>query len=148
MPPSNHAHLQELGWLEGDWVDEGEKGELAKATYYWAENDNFLVSSFVTTLKDVPVAGGTQWIGWDGAAKHIRSWPFNSNGGFAEGTWSRAGDRWTVNVSATPRDGKKMSATVVITKVNDDHLTWQSTKRSVDGTSLPDSDVIKMKRSK
>ena len=65
VPPSNHEHLRELDWLAGDWVDEAEKGEVAKASYSWAENDNFLVSSFVTTLKDVPVAGGTQWIGWD-----------------------------------------------------------------------------------
>lgn len=148
VPPSNHDNLRELEWLAGDWVDEAEKGEAAKASYSWAENDNFLVSSFVTTLKDVPVAGGTQWIGWDGAAKQIRSWSFNSNGGFAEGTWSRDGDKWTVKVSATPRDGKKVTANVVITKVDADHLTWQSTKRSVDGKAAPDSDAVKMKRAK
>jgi uncharacterized protein (TIGR02246 family) len=148
VSPSNHDNLRELEWLAGDWVGEAEKGEVAKATYSWAENDNFLVSSFVTTLKDVPVAGGTQWIGWDGAGKHIRSWSFNSSGGFAEGTWSRDGDKWAVKVSATPRDGKKVSATVVITKVDDDHLTWQSTKRSLGGQAAPDSDVVKMKRAK
>ncbi len=146
VPPSNHDNLRELAWLEGDWVDEAEKGELTKASYSWAENDNFLVSSFATTLKDVPVGGGTQWIGWDGAAKHIRSWSFNSNGGFAEGAWSRDGDKWTIKVSATPRDGKKASATVLITKVDGDHLKWQSTKRMIDGEAAPDSAVIKMKR--
>jgi uncharacterized protein (TIGR02246 family) len=148
VPPSNHEHLEELAWLTGEWVDEAEKGEVAKATYSWAENDNFLVSAFVTTLKDVPVAGGTQWIGWDGAAKNIRSWSFNSNGGFSEGTWSRDGDKWTVKVTAIPRDGKKVTATVTITKVDADHLTWQSTKRSVDSKPLPDTDVVKMKRAK
>jgi uncharacterized protein (TIGR02246 family) len=148
VPPSNHEHLEELAWLEGAWVGEAEKGEVAKATYSWAENSNFLVSSFVTTLKDVPVGGGTQWIGWDGAAKHIRSWSFNSNGGFAEGNWSRDGDKWTAKVSATPADGKRVTATVVITKVDGDHLTWQSTRRSVDGNAVPDSDVVKMKRAK
>jgi uncharacterized protein (TIGR02246 family) len=148
IPPSNHDNLGELGWLEGEWVGEAEKGEVARATYSWAENDNFLVSSFETTLKDVPVGGGTQWIGWDGAAKRIRSWSFNSNGGFVEGTWSRDGDKWLIKVNATPRDGKKVSATVVVTKVDDDHLTWQSTNRSMDGKAEPDSNVIKMKRAK
>jgi uncharacterized protein (TIGR02246 family) len=148
VPPSNHEHLRELEWLAGEWVDEAEKGEMAKVTYSWAENDNFLVSSFVTTLKDVPVGGGTQWVGWDAAAKQIRSWSFNSNGGFAEGTWSRDGDKWTVKVTATPRDGKKVTATVTIAKVDADHLTWQSTRRSVDGQALPDSAVVKMKRAK
>jgi uncharacterized protein (TIGR02246 family) len=148
VSPSNHDNLRELEWLAGDWTGEAEKGEVARASYSWAENDNFLVSSFATTIKDQPVAGGTQWIGWDGAGKQIRSWSFNSNGGFAEGTWSRDGDKWTILIAATPRDGKKVSATVVINKVDDDHLTWQSTKRSVDGKPAPDSDVIKMKRAK
>jgi uncharacterized protein (TIGR02246 family) len=148
VPPSNHEHLEELAWLAGDWVSEAEKGEGARASYSWAENDNFLVSSFATTLKDVPVGGGTQWIGWDGAAKKIRSWTFNSNGGFVEGTWSRDGDKWTVKVTATPSDGKKATATIIVTKVDDDHLTWQSTGRVIDGKEVPDSDVIKMKRAK
>lgn len=57
-PPSNHEHLQELEWLTGDWVDEAEKGEVARVSFSWAENRNFLVSTFTTTLKDVPVSGG------------------------------------------------------------------------------------------
>jgi uncharacterized protein (TIGR02246 family) len=147
-PGSNNEHLQELEWLVGDWTGEAEKGEMAKASYSWAENDNFLVSSFAVTLKDVPVAGGTQWIGWDAAAKNIRSWTFTSNGGFHEGVWSHDGNTWTIKVTATTPDGKKGAATVTITKVDDDHLTWQSTKRTLDGQPAPDSDVVKMKRVK
>jgi uncharacterized protein (TIGR02246 family) len=147
-PPSNHHQLSELDWLEGDWVDEAEKGEVAKAGYSWAENDNFLVCSFVATLKDVPLAGGTQWIGWDAAAKHIRSWSFNSNGGFSEATWSHDGNKWSAKSTATTRDGKKLTGTNTITKVDADHFTFQSTKRTLDGKELPDGDVIKMKRAK
>jgi uncharacterized protein (TIGR02246 family) len=148
VPPSHQDKLHELAWLAGEWVDEAKKGEVTKATYSWAENNNFLVSSFVTTLKDVPLAGGTQWIGWDAEAKQIRSWSFNSNGGFAEGTWSREGNKWTVKVTATPRDGKKVTATVTITQVDADHLTWQSTRRFVEGKALPDSAVVRMQRAK
>ncbi len=146
VPSSNHEHLRGLGWLAGEWLDESEKGEVLKTSYSWAENDNFLVSSFVTTLKDVPVSGGTQWIGWDSAAKKIRSWSFGSNGSFSEGAWSCDGDKWSVQVKATLPDGKKMSATVRIAKVDDDHLAWQSTNRSVGGEAVADSQVIKMKR--
>jgi hypothetical protein len=32
--------------------------------------------------------------------------------------------------------------------VDGDQLTWQSTKRSLDGKDLPDSAVVKMKRAK
>jgi uncharacterized protein (TIGR02246 family) len=148
VPPSSHDLLRDLDWLAGDWTDEAQKGEAAKASFAWAENDNFLVSTFAVTLKDVPIGGGTQWIGWDGAAKGIRSWSFNSNGGIAEGAWSKDGDKWTVKSTATMRDGKKVSATNVITKVDADHFTWQSTKRSADGKALPDTEVVKMMRAK
>ncbi len=148
VPPSSHAKLQDLDWLTGDWVDDVQKGEVGKVSYSWAENDNFLVASFATTLKDVPVAGGTQWIGWEGAGKQIRSWGFYSDGSISEGTWSGQGDKWTVKQTTTTRDGKKLAATNVITKVDADHATWQSTKRTLDGKELPDTEVIKMKRAK
>jgi uncharacterized protein (TIGR02246 family) len=148
VPPSNHDNLRDLDFLAGDWVDEADKGESARASFSWAENDNFLVSTFAVTLKDVPIGGGTQWIGWDGAEKRIRSWSFDSNGGFTEGTWTKDGDKLVVKTSATLRDGKKASATNIITKVDPDHFTWQSTQRSVDGNKLPDTEVVKMKRAK
>jgi uncharacterized protein (TIGR02246 family) len=147
-PPSNGEHLQDLAWLIGDWSDEAEKGEVAKASFTWAENDHFIVSSFATTLKDIPVAGGTQWIGWDPAAKHIRSWSFDSTGGFSEGAWTADGDRLVSKTTATLHDGKKLMATNVVTRVDADHLTWQSTNRSVGGKRLPDTEVVKMKRVK
>jgi len=148
VPPSSHDFLRELDWLAGEWIDEARKGEVARASYAWAENDNFLVSNFAVTLKDVPVAGGTQWIGWDGAAKGIRSWSFDSNGGIATGDWSKDGDKWLVKATATARDGKKLSSVNVITKVDADHFTWQSTKRSADGKAIPDTEVVKIKRAK
>ncbi len=41
----------------------------------------------------------TEIIGWDSQRRQIRSWIFTSDGQFAEGVWSRQGDRWTVAVS-------------------------------------------------
>jgi hypothetical protein len=41
-----------------------------------------------------------------------------------------------------------VSATNIITKTDDDHMTWQMTKLSVDGKSLPDPKPVKMKRVK
>ena len=40
---------------------------------------------------------GIQVIGWDPIAKAIRSWTFDSNGGFAEGKWEHRGDRWFIS---------------------------------------------------
>jgi uncharacterized protein (TIGR02246 family) len=144
--PTNAEKLEELAWLIGDWGDEAEKGAVTKASFSWAENDNFIVATFVTTLKDVPVTGATQWVGWDAAEKCIRSWSFRSSGEFSEAVWTRDGDRLVSKSTTTTRDGKKASATTIMTMIDPDHFTWQSIQRSADGKSLPDTELVKMKR--
>jgi uncharacterized protein (TIGR02246 family) len=146
QPPSNAEELDDIAWLIGDWTGENEKGESASASYDWAENNNFIVSTFTTTLDGFPVAGGTQWIGWDAVDKQIRSWSFYSGGGFGEAVWSRDGNKFSLKVTARTAAGKKVTATNVITKADDDHLTWQVTKLTVDGESVPDLNLVKMKR--
>jgi uncharacterized protein (TIGR02246 family) len=145
---ANAEHLEDIEWLIGDWTGENEKGESASASYDWAENDNFIVSEFATTLDGIPVAGGTQWIGWDAIDKQIRSWSFYSGGGFGEAVWNKEGNQWALKVIARTAAAKKVTATNLITKTDDDHLTWQVTKLTVDGEPLPDLKPVKMKRVK
>jgi uncharacterized protein (TIGR02246 family) len=147
-PPSNAEHLDDLEWLIGEWTGEAEKGESARATYDWAENQNFIVSAFATTVDGVPVVGGTQWIGWDAVDKQVRSWSFYSRGGIGEAVWTKDGNTWTLKTTAKTIEGKKVSATNLLTKTDDDHATWQMTKLTVDGQSLPDPKPVKMKRVK
>jgi len=146
QPPSNADHFEDLEWLIGDWTGEAEKGESARASYTWAENQNFIVSSFATTLNGFPVVGGTQWIGWDAVDKQIRSWSFYSGGGFGEATWTKDGSKWVIKITARTADGKKVSATNLLTRVDNDHATWQVTKLTVDGQLMPDAQPVKLKR--
>ncbi|HEY8504264.1 MAG TPA: hypothetical protein VIL46_06750, partial [Gemmataceae bacterium] len=88
----------------------------------------------------------TQWIGWDAVEKKVRSWTFYSRGGFGEAVWTRDGDTWTLKVAAQTGDGRKVSATNVVTKKDDDHLTWQMTELTVDGESRPAPEPVRMKR--
>jgi hypothetical protein len=147
-PPSHAEHFEALEWLLGDWTGESEKGESATASYDWAENQNFIVSSFAATLNGVAVVGRTQWIGWDPIDKQIRSWSFHSGGGFSEGAWAQDDNKWAVKTTTRTGDGKKVSATTVLTRVDADHFTWQATKVTVDGKAVPDGAVVKMKRVK
>jgi uncharacterized protein (TIGR02246 family) len=146
-PPSNAAHFDDIEWLLGNWVGE-EKGESGTASYSWAENRNFIVSSFATTLNGVPVFGGTQWIAWDAVDKKIRSWSFYSGGGFGEAVWTKDGSKWLLKTTAQTAGGKKLSATNVMTKVDDDHVTFQITNLTADGKLLPNPAPLKMKRVK
>jgi uncharacterized protein (TIGR02246 family) len=150
QPPSNAAHFEDIDWLLGSWTSEADKGtgEALTASYSWAENRNFIVSSFATTLKGLPVTGGTQWIGWDAVDKQIRSWTFYSGGGFGDAVWTKDGDKWAVETTARTADGKRVTATNVITKVDADHATWQMTKLTVNGERQTDPKPMKMARVK
>jgi uncharacterized protein (TIGR02246 family) len=149
VPPNNTEHLEGLGFLIGDWTEDVDKGGSARASYSWDANQNFILNTFDVTMKDVSVASGTQFIGWDAAAKKPRAWSFLFNGGFAEGVWTPDGDnKWKIAVVATSRDGGKITATNVFTKIDADHFSFQFIDRTRDGKPLPDDKAIKMKRVK
>jgi uncharacterized protein (TIGR02246 family) len=148
VPPTHADRLRELEWLIGAWADEEDKGEAAHAAFSWTKDGNFILSSIGASVKGVPVGEVTQMIGWDPAAKQIRSWTFESSGGFGEGTWARDGDKWVIKTSSTLRDGKRVLATNVVTRLDANTLNWQSVNRTVDGKALPDTKAVRMKRLK
>jgi uncharacterized protein (TIGR02246 family) len=145
-PPSNADHFEDLEWLIGEWAGETDRGESGTATFNWAHNENFITSEFATTLNGIPVYGGNQWIGWDAIDKRIRSWSFYSGGGFGEAVWTKEGNRWSIKTTARTADGRKASATNIVTKTDDDHMTWQMTKLVVDGKPMPDPKPLRLKR--
>jgi uncharacterized protein (TIGR02246 family) len=146
-PPGNSEHLRGLEWAIGDWADNNGKGEVARVSFAWSEGQNFIVSNFTTTFKNIAIGGGTQWIGWDPRAKALRSWTFETNGGFGEGGWvQEGGNRWVIKTKTVLPDGKQVVATNVLTRVDPDTLGWQSRDRAVDGNVLPDTKEIRLKR--
>src|SRR5262249_28120810 len=147
-PPSNHEHLAGLEWLIGDWAADSEKGEVARVAFSWSEGQNFMLSSFTTTFKNIAIGGGTQWIGWDPQAKTVRSSTFQNAGGCGEATWTRDGDKWVSKATGTTPDGKKLSATNTLTRIDADTISWQSKDRTEEGKPLPEIQPIKLKRVK
>ena len=69
--------------------------------------------------------------------RQIRSWTFDSEGGFGSGRWIRDGDRWLVKTSFVLAGGELASAINVITYVDQDTLRWQSTNREIAGELQP-----------
>ena len=138
QPPAGNAgdHLKELGWLVGSWTDTDAEASI-HSEYKWTANQAFLVNEFTVETADRLSLRGTQIIGWDAAVKQIRSWAFDSAGGFAEATWQRDGDRWLIHSKSTLPDGKRGAAINILRKIDDDHATWRSTARHIDGEMLP-----------
>jgi hypothetical protein len=125
----------------GTWVDSDGQGRV-ETTCQWTRNKNFITRSFAVSVGDQIDMAGMQIIGWDPAAKQIRSWVFDSDGGFGEGRWTRKDNRWTINTTATMPDGRKASAVNMITYLDDDQFQWQSVSRMADGELLPNIDEV------
>ena len=89
---------------------------------------------------------GTQRIGWDPLAKTIRSWSFDSEGGFTEGVWSRQGNQWIIKTTGVTSDGKAASSTNYMTRLHKHRLTWESRDRFVGGEKTADIGPITIAR--
>jgi uncharacterized protein (TIGR02246 family) len=134
---SASEQLKQLGWLVGDWVDEN-PDSLVVSTYRWSENKHFILCDFTVKIEGRPVMSGTQRIGWDPLSKKIRSWAFDSEGGYMEGSWSREGNQWIIKSQGATSDGKEASATNYVTRVKHHHMTWESRDREVGGEKTAD----------
>ena len=140
------SQLQELAWLVGDWVDDSPEVDDA-ATVTWTKNKTFLTYAFkISQPGSDDVLEGTQVIGWDPAAGTIRSWMFDSDGGFGEGTWSKHENSWVVKFQQVLSDGRKASATNIYTIVDGNTFNWKSIGRKLEGQFMPNIDEVKMVR--
>lgn len=142
-PISHYEQLKSLEWLVGNWTDRDDKAKVVTECN-WTRNNNFLVRSFTVQVDDRIDMAGMQIIGWDPAAKQIRSWVFDSDGGFGQGTWTQKGDRWYVKQNGILADGRASSEVNIITKLDDSTCTLQSINRTVDGELLPNVDEVKV----
>jgi uncharacterized protein (TIGR02246 family) len=143
--PSNYVYLKELEWMVGSWLDDN-AGTYIETECEWTKNRNFLTRSFVWKTGDEVRMSGMQIIGWDPAAKQIRSWVFDSDGGFSAGKWTRKGNRWFIQQVGTLQDGGQSTATNIITNLDDDSFTWQSIDRTADGEVLPNVPAVVVTR--
>jgi uncharacterized protein (TIGR02246 family) len=142
---SNYSELQALEWLVGEWIDEGRTEDVV-AKFHWDENKSFLLEDFEVVREGAVVLKGTQRIGWDPQAKQIRSWIFDSAGGFGEAVWSRSGEEWIAKAKGTSPDGATTTATRTLIKATNDRVVWSATDRTAGDEKLPDQDVTMVRK--
>jgi len=133
---SNYEKLKGLEWLVGNWVDDDDEADV-ETTCKWSKNQNFLIRTYSISVRGQVKDSGLQIIGWDAAAKKIRSWVFDSDGGIGEGVWSKKGNRWYIQANETLANGQKASSMQIMTVINKDSFTWQATNRQAGGMLLP-----------
>ena len=69
-------------------------------------------------------------------------------GGFGDGSWTRDSNQWVIRTNSVLQDGKKATATYILTHVDADTISVQARDRSVDGKAIPDTPAVKLKRMK
>jgi uncharacterized protein (TIGR02246 family) len=148
VAPSNYELLRGLEWSIGEWLDAEPSGSVGHVSFVWAPGNNFIVSTRTEDFKDISMLRTTQWIGWDAAAKQIRSWSFQADGGTDLSTWTQNGSAWNIKTESTLANGSKVSSTSVVTPVDADTITWQMKNQTVNGKEVPDTKEVKMKRVK
>ncbi len=141
----HRAELQQLDWLNGDWIDEGDDS-IVSFSCQSTDSGNFLLRKFNIQIAGREAMSGTQRIGWDPLTGKLRSWMFDSEGAYGEGLWHRDGDNWVLKTTGTTADGESASSTSIYTVVNDHTMTWQSIDQEIAGVQQPDSEVVTIVR--
>lgn len=142
---SPYDQLKDLEWMIGDWVDQGE-GATVETACQWTKNKSFITRTFRVIVGDQVDLEGTQVIGWDPQARRIRSWVFDSDGGFGEGRWTRKGNTWIVETDHVLPDGGKGTSVNVFNYIDENSFTWQAVGREIDGERLPDIEKVTVVR--
>lgn len=140
---ANYDRLKELEWMVGRWIDQDDEVTVVTECN-WTRNNNFLIRSFTVQAGDTIDMSGIQIIGWDPVTKKIRSWVFDSDGGFGQATWNRTGDQWFIRQSGVLADGRQSSSVNIIRYVDEKTCTIQSVDRTVDTELLPNVPEVRI----
>jgi uncharacterized protein (TIGR02246 family) len=137
VPSLPYPQLKSLEWMIGDWVEEGGKGHV-QVKCHWAPSKSFLMMEYEVKNEGEEPLLVTQRIGWDPVNNKVRSWVFDSTGGFGEGYWQRDGNKWVVGFSAILADGGTGGSTNVYEFKDANTVLYRSVDRDVDGQPAAD----------
>jgi uncharacterized protein (TIGR02246 family) len=148
--PETESHppgLEELAWLEGEWIDQTETSSIHFENT-WVAGGSYLRRDFTVFIGNRVDMSGVEVVGWDPIGKRIRSWVFDSEGGFGELFWRKGSepDIWVKKASATSHNGEQSSAIHVMKKLDEDHYSFKAVARQRDGLPLPNIDEVTVSR--
>jgi len=137
---SHHDHVSQLEWLIGEWIHEGPRAEV-HFSCKWDRSGNFLVREFSVQAAGRKTIHGTQRIGYDPLSGLLKTWIFDSEGGYSDGYFRQKGDHWVLHTTGVTSEGQLASGTEVFT-VDQHRIVWDSVDRIIDGERIPDTGKI------
>jgi uncharacterized protein (TIGR02246 family) len=144
--PDEGVSLRDLDWLIGTWQAKTADAEV-HTIYEWDGNKNSIRCRIRIKGKDHNLSA-LQILLKDPRTGALRSWMFDDDGGFGDGAWARDGKRWVITATGVQADGGEVTATNILTPVDGNTFTWQSTERTLDGEELPNIPPVKVTRVK
>ncbi len=144
-PVSNHDRLRELEWLVGEWVEEGE-GSLVSTSCKWSSDRSYLLQEFAIRLGNEAPVSGMMRIGWDPQTQQIKSWTFDSDGGYSEALWARGDKKWVLKSKGVTHSGRNFSRTAILRSIDEGTMSWETRDHVEAGILLPDHPPLVVKR--
>jgi uncharacterized protein (TIGR02246 family) len=141
--PASASRIEELGWLIGDW-EAAVEGTKLRASFRWIADKRFIQREYTVRQQEKVSSSGTQIIGWDPQSGQIRSWSFDSSGGFGEGIWAATAEGWSIESRGVLADGTPTSSRDFLIRVAGENnvLGWRSADRTIGPFTLPDMNEV------
>jgi len=143
--PSHYVQLKEMEWLVGTWEADFGDSRL-ETTIEWTANKSFLKRTYSVMRGTEELSSGIQVIGWDPAREQIVSWTFSEGGGHGQGFISREGERSILETTSVLTNGAIAKATNILRKYTDNHFSWQSVNRTINGEEIADVPEVNILR--
>jgi uncharacterized protein (TIGR02246 family) len=143
--PSPSEALKTLNWMVGDWTLHG-KNKNVYLKVHAINNGNFLALRFNDSEGSNVIPEQLQIIGWSLKSKDIVSWNFGHEGGFGYGHWRKDGDNWHIETTGVTHEGNQSVADYIVRHPDNDHFSWQSLGRAINGVKLPNMEIVEATR--
>lgn len=135
--------VKDIDWLCGEWRSESGKGSPFTMQARFIENGHFIEC---TTNGADGKTNSRQIIGYNPILGTLVSFHFDSQGGIGRGQLRRVNNAWSQTCTGILPNGSICCSINTYTPQSRNSITWRSTNRTVDGISLPDAELITLKR--
>ena len=136
------SELAALGWLEGKWRGENAKRPVTLEISP-AQNGSFLTIKYAFGENGAE-GTSTEVVGYDAAEDRVRSWTFDSAGGFSEAAWQQDGANWLLVSKSVNPDGTRGSSQLEIRPAADGQsFSVEGYNRESGGVPMPKIGPIK-----
>ena len=135
-----------LNWIAGEWQSEG-KGTPVSMTAKSALGKMFMQLEFTIKRPDGDLTV-LYLFGYDPVSEQVKSWTFDSAGGYGEALWTRDGNQWVGQAAGVLPDGGSGTTTYVVKYVDDDNFVLVMRDREVAGQPLADSETKYVRKAK